>query len=172
VTRVQAFDLGRRRELAQLIGSTHREPEPVSRVPLDIFRDERAHHPLEYPSTDPLIACLNPLTRAVVVLLCRSREQHRTVAYALPALTQDPYTVLRRAAKLIAPAPLPVAYPNHLAIHRVLPDPRLRLPLALRASGLFDSAETIADLLRVDRATLYRRLERGMLILRSLSGQK
>lgn len=149
-------------ELALLIQHTHREPEPTAHATLTAGDSQ----PIPYPAGNPLITCLDPLTRAVVILLCRAREHPAIVARALPALAQPPREVLRRAARLIHPSRLPPAYPNHLAIARALPDPRIRLPLALRASGLFEPADSIARLLDIDRATYYRHIAQALATLR------
>ena len=116
--------------------------------------------PIEYASGNPL-ALLEPRTRALVVLLCLLREPFPVAGRLLlgpPARDAGTRALraLRAATRTISPTPLPRSLPNAQAIRRLLPDLTTRSAYVLKASGLFEHQDTIADLLGIHRATFYR----------------
>lgn len=72
---------------------------------------------------------------------------------------------LRDAQRTLHPATLPPALPNAPRLRILLPDPVIRAAFVLKASGLFEPQDTIADLLGVHRATMYRMIDRATEIL-------
>ena len=116
--------------------------------------------PIEYASGNPL-QILDPRTRALVILLCLAMEPPARAGRLLlgpPARDARARALraLRGAQRALSPAPLPSALPNPKALRRMLPDLTVRSAFVLKASGLFEHQDTIADLLGIHRATFYR----------------
>src|SRR3990167_1613387 len=116
--------------------------------------------PIEYASGNPLLI-LDPRTRALVVLLCVAMEPPASAGRLLlgPPMrdaADRALRALRGAQRALSPARLPPSLPNPQAIRRMLPDLTTRAAFVLKASGLFEHQDTIADLLGIHRATFYR----------------